>query len=344
LIAERRTEGRAPAAAVPAGTGPQRAAPSPAAPLAAAGLTPPLFPAGHPPTPLVKICGLTRPEDVELAWTLGAWAIGFVFAPSPRRLTPAAARALVERALGAAAPESPAAGIPGRDRPFVVGVFGDVSAAEITAAVDEAGLDGVQLHGIDSPGGDEVRRAAGPRERPLLIIRAVPVDPDATDPELLRARVAEARAEADVVLLDTRAAGRFGGTGLSFAWGLALHVDDGLPLLVAGGIGPDNVRTALRQSGAWGVDVSSGVEQAPGIKDGALMEKLFAGVAAGRRLAPGGGPAHACAGTSAASPFGASRAAGAPAADPTPAATLTAATPSAPGAGNTPVPQEGSDR
>jgi phosphoribosylanthranilate isomerase len=355
LLAERRTEGWAPAAAASTGTGTQRGVLPPAAPLTAAGFTPSLFPAGHSPAPLVKICGLTRPEDVELAWTLGAWAIGFVFAPSPRRLTPAAARALVEHALGAAVLESPAAGvpvqaasapagIPGWDRPFVVGVFVDVSAAEIAAAVDEAGLDGVQLHGISSLGGDEVRRAVGSRERPLLIIRAVPVDLDATDPELLRTRVAEARAEADVVLLDTRAAGRFGGTGLSFTWSLARHVDDGLPLLVAGGIGPDNVRTALRQSGAWGVDVSSGVEQAPGIKDGVLMERLFAEAGAGRRFAPGGGLTHAHAGTLAVLPSGPPRAAGAPAADPTPAATLAAAAPFTPGVGSTPVPQKGSDR
>ncbi|NLV72167.1 MAG: phosphoribosylanthranilate isomerase [Actinobacteria bacterium] len=263
--------------------------------------------------PLVKVCGLTRAEDVELAWILGAWAVGFVFAPSPRRVTPATTRALVERAVAAlatggrrrpershvaagapagsagagAATENSIAGIPGRERPYLVGVFGDVPAGEIAESVAEAGLDMVQLHGVKGPAGGDVREALREmmdhHRRLPLIIRAVPVDPSETNARSLRARVAEMRTGTDAVLLDTRGSDGFGGTGRAFAWSLARQVDDGLPLLIAGGITPDNVRTALRESGAWGVDVSSGVERAPGTKDPVLLRRLFAALPTNNR-------------------------------------------------------------
>lgn len=266
----------------------------------------PCRPGALPPGPVVKICGLTRLEDVLLARALGAWALGFVFAPSPRRLTPAEARGLIDRAAAAPSPSG------GPGAPLAVGVFGDVTAGEVARVVRHVGLDAVQLHGRSGPAAAEVREAlagwvcpralggargaagpaavAGPARGTgtppapalsapeLLIIQAVPVGPEEVSSGTLRAAIAAAGAEADLVLLDTRATGRLGGTGTTFPWRLAREAAEGAAFLVAGGIGPENVRAALEESTAWGVDVSSGVESKPGCKDAGLMGELVARV------------------------------------------------------------------
>jgi phosphoribosylanthranilate isomerase len=247
---------------------------------------------------LVKICGLTRSEDVALAVELGAWAVGFVFAPSPRRVTADAARRLVLVARQAAARrglgDEPAPGGYGRGPlahgPLAVGVFGDSPAGAIVEMVDAVGLDAVQLHG-SQPDAAAVRGALAGRGLPVLVIRAVPVSAAEAGVADLRKVVAAARDGADLILFDTTAEGRWGGTGRTFPWGLAREAAGDPPYLVAGGIGPHNVREALDASGAWGVDVSSGVEQSPGIKDEALLRALFAlltGVGAGVAGVPAG--------------------------------------------------------
>ena len=279
---------------------------------------------------MVKICGLTRGEDIVLARNLGAWALGFVFAPSPRRLAPATARGLIDQvARDARTAKDPTLdeGYAGMPAPLAVGVFGDVPAEEIARVVEQVGLDAVQLHGDSGPGARSVREALagwesplrlvggsmpggrsadgagssgpprpagasapGPGSRGVLIIQAVPVAAEERDPDAVRRRVEQARADADLILLDTRKSGRFGGTGAAFPWALARESAVDLPLLLAGGIGPGNVRAALEESSAWGVDVSSGVEVSPGVKDDRLMEGLFAQVAGARRTAaPGDG-------------------------------------------------------
>ncbi len=206
-----------------------------------------------------------------------------MFAPSPRRLTPAAARALI--AVAAAQPPAVAAGerrvsAAATNPPLTVGVFGDLPAGEIAAVVEEVGLDGVQLHDPAGPGAGEVRAALSARHLSPLVVKAVPVGPKATSRGAIAELIAAASEEADIVLLDTRSAERFGGTGAVFPWALAREAGKGIPLLVAGGIGPDNAKAALGESGAWGVDVSSGVERSPGMKDAALMSRLLAQVCA----------------------------------------------------------------
>jgi phosphoribosylanthranilate isomerase len=125
----------------------------------------------------------------------------------------------------------------------------------------------------------------GGRKKHLLVVQAVPVPTginggDAQGPiRALRESIAAARGQADVVLLDTAVWGSFGGSGVGFAWHLAREAADSGVLLVAGGLTPHNVRSALEESGAWGVDVSSGVEVSPGVKDPALLRRLFAGIA-----------------------------------------------------------------
>ncbi len=235
-----------------------------------------------PRGPVVKLCGLTRPEDVLAACALGVWCLGFVFAASPRRVTPGAARGLAEKARAGATEPGESQGT----APLLAGVFVDSAAAEIAEIVREVGLDAVQLHGARGPAVGEVRSALDGLGRRVVVIEAVPVDLDTVDASALSRAIVQARGGADVVLLDTRVSARFGGSGTAFPWSVARDAvrsaGPGFRLLVAGGIGPDNVRTALSESGAWGVDVSSGIESAPGIKERGLMERLVAQVEEGK--------------------------------------------------------------
>jgi phosphoribosylanthranilate isomerase len=230
--------------------------------------------------PLVKICGLTRPEDVRLATSLGAWALGFVFAPSPRRLTAARAAVLVQtaRRLAAAAPAGEA--------PLCIGVFGNESPAAVAETAETIGLDAVQLHGERSEAAP-VRALLSTSRPRTLVIRAVPVPAGGVSRSRLRGAIARASEGADLLLLDTKFETSWGGSGRPFAWGLAGEAMDGdlhPPYLVAGGITPDNADRALRESGAWGIDVSSGVERSPGVKDEARVRALFRAVAACRAV------------------------------------------------------------
>ena len=134
---------------------------------------------GLPAGPVVKICGLTRVEDVVLAAELGAWALGFVFAPSPRRLTPAAARGLIAEAAERLARGTVRAGGAGRARlPLTVGVFGDAPADEIAEVAGIVGLDAVQLHGADCRDGSAAAAVrAALLQRQVLARQARPAAP-----------------------------------------------------------------------------------------------------------------------------------------------------------------------
>jgi phosphoribosylanthranilate isomerase len=209
----------------------------------------------------VKICGITRLGDARQAVLAGANALGFVFAPSPRRVTAAHARA-----IGA------------RVHPAVrrIGVFVDDPPARVLSVADEACLDGVQLHGTEPVDLLREIRAARPR---LFLLKAIRVDgpqPLSLAVELL------AEAVADAVLLDTKDPADLAAvqepissTGLAGCPAEAIG-----RLVLAGGLTPDNVGPLVRGVRPWGVDVSSGVESAPGQKD---AEKLRAFVAAVRR-------------------------------------------------------------
>ena len=197
----------------------------------------------------VKICGNTSLEDALVAAEAGADAAGFVFAPSPRRVTVEQVAALV-----------PA--LPGTIEK--IGVFVDASSAEIAAAVKACGLTGVQLHadaGADAPA--RLRAEFGPG---LRILRVVHFGADA-------ARMAAeyaADANVDGVLVDSRTATLVGGTGVAFDWAEArrtLFANGGARLVAAGGLSPENVVEAIQTLRPWGVDVVSGVEAAPGRKD-----------------------------------------------------------------------------
>ena len=189
----------------------------------------------------VKICGITRLEDALAAVRLGADALGFNFWPRSRRyVTPEAARAIVAR-------------LP----PLVtsVGVFVDPTRDEVLRAADIARIQVAQLHGDEPPGFCA--------SLPLPVLKAVRVK-DA------RSLVALVSYEVAGFLLDSESAG-YGGSGAAFDWALVADVAAELPIVLAGGLGPDNVR-AVRP---WAVDAASGVESAPGVKDAAKMERFI---------------------------------------------------------------------
>jgi phosphoribosylanthranilate isomerase len=212
---------------------------------------------------LVKVCGLTRAEDALLAAELGAWALGFVLTESPRRIGAGAAAALV------AAATRPHYGEPGEEpgrTPHAVVVVTTEPADWVAAALAESGADVVQLSaGADGPPVTEVREAAARlRRRPLVIAAA-----DTPDAAL-----------ADYVLLDVRTTGAYGGTGETLDW-RALAADPATPagdVILAGGLRPDNVGAAIAALRPAAVDLSSGVESAPGVKDHRRLRDFFAAV------------------------------------------------------------------
>ncbi len=196
----------------------------------------------------VKICGITNLKDALAAAKAGADALGFIFAPSPRRITPAQAR-LICRELP----------------PFItrVGVFVDAPIEEVRAVVEYCGLDALQLHGSESP---DCCRALGRR-----VIKAFRVGDAINRDEV-------AHFPADAILLDTYIAGQKGGTGCTFDWQLAAGLKLSRPLILAGGLTPENVRQAVATVQPYGVDVSSGVEKDghPGKKDPEKIRRFIA--------------------------------------------------------------------
>lgn len=208
----------------------------------------------------VKVCGLTRPADMAALVAAGAAYAGLVFyPPSPRALSPDRARA-----IALAAP-------PGLAR---VGLFVDPDDALIEAVLAEVPLDLLQLHGRESP----ERLAALRARHGLPVIKAVGV----AGPEDLPTLDLYARA-ADMLLVDAkppRGAALPGGNGLAFDWRLIAGRRWAVPWLLAGGLTPGNVAEAVRLTGAGQVDVSSGVERAPGDKDPDLIAAFAAALPA----------------------------------------------------------------
>lgn len=201
-------------------------------------------------TPRIKVCGITRVEDAAAAVELGAAAVGFVFWPrSPRRIAVETARE-----IGGILP------------PFVarIGVFVDMSADDVARIVDDARLDGVQLHGDEKT--DHYRQLQA------RLIKAVTLDSD-TDVKAAATLPAHL-----TVLVDATDRVRRGGTGRVADWTNAAALAAQRPIILAGGLTVANVGDAIRQVRPWAVDVSSGVEAAPGVKNRERLEAFFAAV------------------------------------------------------------------
>ncbi len=199
----------------------------------------------------VKICALTRRDDALRAADLGADAVGFVFAPgSSRRADPDRVARIVEELPPLVTP---------------VGVFRDQPAEEVRRIVRDCGLGLAQLHGSEDP--------AYARSLGVPVLRAVGM----TGPGAL-AEVAR-WAGLGAVLLDTPG----GGTGRTFEWAWAVEAARHARVILAGGLNPGNVARAIRQVRPWGVDVASGTEASPGVKDPARLEAFFRAVAGADR-------------------------------------------------------------
>jgi phosphoribosylanthranilate isomerase len=203
--------------------------------------------------PYVKICGITRPEDVAVAVSAGADAIGLNFVPSSkRRIEVPAAVALLKEAKEAAKAID------------VVAVVADLTVQQLGELRDATGISWVQLHG-DEPA--EMVRQLMPE-----VFKAVRIA-DADD--VRRARLYPGSS----ILVDAKVEGTRGGAGVTFDWRLVKHLASERRLILAGGLTPENVESAILAVGPWGVDVASGVESAPGIKD---PDRVRAFVAAAR--------------------------------------------------------------
>jgi phosphoribosylanthranilate isomerase len=183
----------------------------------------------------VKVCGTTSEEDALLAVAMGADAVGFIFAPSPRQVAPRLVNDIVRRLP----PEI-----------LTVGVFRDEVPERVIEIVQKTGLRAAQLHGHESP--EQVKRVKG---RVPVVFKAFA----AGDRSVRRAR----DYGVDAVLVDNPKPG----SGQVFDWSLAEDVPGGLKLVLAGGLGPDNVADAIATVHPWGVDACSALELEPGRKD-----------------------------------------------------------------------------
>jgi len=206
----------------------------------------------------VKICGITRAEDARAAAEAGADAIGLNFYSASKRYCPP------ERAKEIAS-ETPA---------WVckVGVFVGATAEEIRRICRQVPLDVIQLHGDETP---ELLRTL----RPLPLIKALPFAGTAEPIAEFLLACHQQQALPRMLLVDAATGGRFGGTGEAIDWSLFASQRpklSGMPLILAGGLTPDNVATAIRATHPWAVDVASGVESAPGKKSPELVRAFVA--------------------------------------------------------------------
>jgi phosphoribosylanthranilate isomerase len=205
--------------------------------------------------PRVKVCGITRPEDAELAVELGAWALGFIlWRNSPRAADPAVA-AGIALAL--------------RRRVELVGVFVNASLEEIAHAAEALHLSHVQLHGDEGP----AFCAEAGRRTGAKVIKAIRVAGVSDFQDLERFHT-------DLHLLDTAARGKYGGSGETWDWALASKRARKVPVILSGGLTAENVAAGVEAVDPYAVDVASGVEASPGVKDPDKLAAFLAAVAA----------------------------------------------------------------
>ncbi len=205
----------------------------------------------------IKICGITSPEDAQAAASLDIQAVGLVFYPkSPRYVPEPTARDIVRR-------------LPSHI--LAVGVFVDVPSSAVLATACSLGLHAVQLHGLEPPE-DVIRlEAAG-----LRVIKALFVNRNPSLHDHLNYAPS-------AFLVECAGTHRPGGNALAWDWGQARGIVQGTPMILAGGLTPENVQEAVRAAEPDGVDVSSGVENQPGRKDPEKMQRFVNAV---RRLRP----------------------------------------------------------
>lgn len=207
----------------------------------------------------IKICGITRAEDAHLAAEFGADFLGFIFVPnSPRSIDPKKAARIISQVQWAGGKGTRHDGRPIESNPLhCVGVFRDASLEEIRRVSAIAGNRYVQLHGDEAD--DLVRELGMPAIKTVHVGETVPV----------------VATSAEWLLFDTHDAKLGGGTGRAFDWTLLSRVPRSKPFFLAGGLTPDNVADAIRAVRPDAIDVASGVESQPGVKDAGKLRKLF---------------------------------------------------------------------
>lgn len=214
----------------------------------------------------VKICGNTRLEDCQRAVDLGVDALGFIFAHGKRLVTAEHVRTITSQ-------------LPTHVATF--GVFTQRDPEFILRTADVAGISGVQMHGFFDASLASALRERFPKGHSPRLIQVVHWDVDkSVDTQQARLRTELAvladSGLVDAALMDSRTTQGSGGTGVTFDWAAAASVvqESRLPVIAAGGLRPENVAEAVRILKPWGVDVSSGVEAAPGVKDATRMEQF----------------------------------------------------------------------
>ena len=201
----------------------------------------------------IKICGITRKEDALLAAELGAWAVGFIFVKNtPRYISPDNAAEIIKKL-----PENL----------IKIGVFADISLEEIKNIAIQAGITKIQLHGGESPEFCENLAKLTGKE----IIKVIRVKSEA-DLKL----ITQYKDKVSFILLDSYSETELGGTGKVFDWEIAKKAKEyGIPVILAGGLNPDNAKHAYETIIPYALDISSEIEISKGIKDHEKIKKLF---------------------------------------------------------------------
>jgi phosphoribosylanthranilate isomerase len=199
----------------------------------------------------VKICGLTTLEDARFASGALADYLGFIFYDeSPRYIDPSKAGAIINWLEGAKK----------------VGVFVNQTLDDVNTIAIQTGIDYVQLHGNESP---EYCKLI---DKPVIKVFRIN---DETDPEELNKQLIEYEEVAEFFLFDTKSGNQWGGTGKVFDWSVLDKIKSDKPFFLSGGLTPDNVTDAVKKVQPFAIDLSSGVESAPGVKDFDKLEILF---------------------------------------------------------------------
>lgn len=199
----------------------------------------------------VKICGITTLEDARFAAGALADYLGFIFYDkSPRYIEPAKAGAIINWIEG----------------PQKVGVFVNQPLDDVNDIATQTGIDLVQLHGDESPGYCDMMN--------LPVIKAFHITPD-TKPDDLASEMEAYKNSADYFLFDTKINGLYGGTGQTFDWLLLQDLSMGKPFFMSGGLNANNIREAIQKVSPDVVDLSSGLEESPGLKDFDKIEEFF---------------------------------------------------------------------
>lgn len=200
----------------------------------------------------IKICGITNLDDALLAADLGANALGFIFATSPRNID--------KNTVGQIARKL---------QPFIsrVGVFVNESVKVVNETVLECGLDAVQLHGEETP--EYCARILS------RVIKSFRLGKDILNSSQLNEELAKYEPFVSAFLFDTYSPQQFGGTGQTFNWDNLKEIQSSKPIIVSGGLTPDNVQDLLKVFKPYAIDISSSVEASPGHKDPEKLKQLF---------------------------------------------------------------------